>query len=234
MNDPITVRHDLETYAFPTALHDRLMREQAWTTERTRRVLNEYRRFLILAALSGESVTPSRTVDHAWHAHLEFTQDYWDRLCDRVIGERLHHHPGGTDEDARYREQYLRTLDLYLRTFQAVPPRDLWPDPRTQPQQHRGGALGCGVLMAAFGGGAAVALITGWWLAPFLMLLGGMAVAGAVDPAFRTAAGSGGDTTGGGLLGFSWDAGGGDSGSVDGGASCGSSCGGGCGGGCGS
>ncbi|ULH17809.1 hypothetical protein MF271_19610 (plasmid) [Deinococcus sp. KNUC1210] len=123
-------RDALRTLALPAGLAPRLAREQGWSPVFTEEVIAEYRRFLILATTSGQSVTPSRTVDHVWHAHLEYTHAYWDTLCQGLLGEPLHHTPGEPGDEAHYRQQYLDTLDLYQETFGEAAPLTCWPDPR--------------------------------------------------------------------------------------------------------
>ncbi len=115
-------------YTFPPLLASRLVAEQGWTVARTAEVLAEYRRFLHLAAFSGQSVTPSLLVDEAWHEHLTLTRDYWERLCGEVLGQPIHHDSaeGGTGDASAY----MHTLDLYARTFGETPPPRIWPDPR--------------------------------------------------------------------------------------------------------
>ncbi len=44
-------------------------------------MFDEYRRFAFLAATAGHPVTPSDAVDQAWHLHLTYSRDYWDRFC---------------------------------------------------------------------------------------------------------------------------------------------------------
>jgi len=108
----------------------RLARENGWSAEHANRVMDEYRRFLFLAAAAGHPVTPSDAVDQAWHLHLTYSRDYWDRLCATVLGRPLHHGPtaGGNDEQHRYFTQYADTLESYERWFGAPPPADIWPD----------------------------------------------------------------------------------------------------------
>jgi uncharacterized protein (TIGR04222 family) len=91
----------------------RLAREQGWSPEFTRRVLEEYRRFLFLAVTAGHPVTPGDAVDQAWHLHLIYTRSYWEDLCGRVLRQPLHHGA---------------TLASYRRQF-GEPPADLWPAP---------------------------------------------------------------------------------------------------------
>ena len=126
----INLQARLSEYAFPSVLGTRLADEQDWTPAYTERVLTEYRRFLLLAAISERSVTPSRAVDEAWHEHLTLTRDYWDRLCGEVLQKPVHHEVAEAGAGADPQAAYLYTLDLYAGTFGQTPPGDLWPDPR--------------------------------------------------------------------------------------------------------
>jgi hypothetical protein len=107
----------------------RLARENGWRPAQAERVLEEYRRFCFLAVTAGHQVTPSDAVDQAWHLHLTYTRDYWERFCPAILGRPLHHGPtaGGTDEQSRYFERYARTLRSYEHAFGMSPPADLWP-----------------------------------------------------------------------------------------------------------
>ena len=109
----------------------RLARENGWTPAHAARVFEEYRRFLYLAVTAGHAVTPSDAVDQAWHLHLTYTRDYWERLCPDVLGQPLHHGPtkGGRAESERFFEQYAQTLRSYEAMFGPAP-ADIWPDAR--------------------------------------------------------------------------------------------------------
>jgi hypothetical protein len=109
----------------------RLARENGWTASFAERVFEEYLRFCFLAVTAGHEVTPSDEVDQAWHLHLTYSRDYWQRFCPEVLGASLHHGPtaGGSRERARYFEQYARTLQSYEAAF-GTPPADVWPDAR--------------------------------------------------------------------------------------------------------
>ena len=65
---------------------DRLARENGWSAAKAARVVDEYRRFCFLAATAGHEVTPSDAVDQAWHLHLTYSRDYWERFCPEVLG----------------------------------------------------------------------------------------------------------------------------------------------------
>jgi hypothetical protein len=106
----------------------RLARENGWRAAHGEAVVEEYRRFLYLAATTGQ-VTPSEDVDQAWHLHLTYSRHYWDVLCGEILKRPLHHGPteGGAAEDARYCAQDEATLSLYRATFGEEPPPVIWP-----------------------------------------------------------------------------------------------------------
>jgi hypothetical protein len=108
---------------------DRLARENGWRPAHAARVWEEYRRFCFLAASAGHPVTPSDAVDQAWHLHLLYPRDYWERFCPEVLRRPLHHGPstGGVAEERRYFAQYADTLSAYEAAFGQAPPADLWP-----------------------------------------------------------------------------------------------------------
>lgn len=108
----------------------RLAFENGWSDDYARRVVEEYRRFVLLACVAGHPVCPSEDVDAAWHLHLVYTQSYWDAFCGQTLGRPLHHAPslGGANEEAKHREMYEQTRASYRRIFGEAPPRDVWPD----------------------------------------------------------------------------------------------------------
>lgn len=108
----------------------RLTRENGWTTAYSRRVIDEYRRFVFLAMVAGHPVTPSDQVDQVWHLHLTYTRCYWDRFCGEVLGRPLHHGPtrGGSSEATKFDCWYRKTQESYRRIFGEDPPDDIWPD----------------------------------------------------------------------------------------------------------
>lgn len=107
----------------------RLARENGWTAAQATRVVEEYKRFCFLAATAGHDVTPSDAVDQAWHLHLTYSRDYWERFCPTVLGRPLHHEPtaGGVRQGQLFFDQYAATLKSYERAFGQRAPVDLWP-----------------------------------------------------------------------------------------------------------
>lgn len=114
------------------SFQDRLARENRWSGDFAARVIEEYRRFCFLAIEAGHPVTPSDAVDQAWHLHLTYSRDYWERFCPEVLGMALHHGPtaGGAQERSRYYDQYANTLRSYAAIFGEDAPVDIWPNAR--------------------------------------------------------------------------------------------------------
>ncbi|WP_294017673.1 hypothetical protein [Sphingomonas sp.] len=106
-----------------------MARENGWSAATAEQVIEEYRRFAFLAVTGDAPATPSDAVDQAWHLHLTYTRDYWERFCPDVLGRALHHGPtaGGADEHRRYYRQYADTLARYEAVFGEAPPSDIWP-----------------------------------------------------------------------------------------------------------
>jgi hypothetical protein len=120
--------HELDDYGSELKFSQRLAGENLWSHEYAKRVIHEYKRFMYLAALGIQQVTPSDEVDQAWHLHLLYSQDYAD-FCSNVLGVKINHGPtkGGKKEDKRYDEQYKKTQVLYGKEFSQHPPDDIWP-----------------------------------------------------------------------------------------------------------
>lgn len=177
------VWHALSSYAVGPEGADltftaRLARENGWTEAHSERVFDEYRRFCFLAATSDAELTPSDAVDQAWHLHLTYTRDYWDRYCPEVLGRPLHHGPtaGGGGERSRFFDQYARTLHCYEEVFGVAPPGDIWPnaarrlidDPRARRVHPRDGVvLSRTVLRAASIVAACLVAGLGFWIGGF-------------------------------------------------------------------
>ena len=238
----------------------RLAKEQNWTLAYSRRVIDEYKRFVFLCAASGHGCTPSQDVDEAWHLHLAYTKSYWDRMCGEVLGKPLHHNPskGGPEEDQKHGNWYQRTHDSYRELFGVEPPADIWPTgsrpkPETLPVidywklPKRPTLIAATIATAAILGGCTQEDSSMMIFVVVLIVLAGILIAAAVNqsknPSHRNNGGScsagtgftcssdSGGHHGGGHCSAGGHCSGGDAGGGDGGGGCGSSCGGGCGGG---
>ncbi len=109
----------------------KLQDENGWTEEKTLRTIAEYKKFLFLCATLPNGASPSPTVDVAWHLHLTYTDNYWNALCNDVLGFPLHHHPskGGGNEAQKHHQWYQNTLIAYVEAFGHIPPDDIWAYP---------------------------------------------------------------------------------------------------------
>lgn len=102
----------------------RVMKENLWSRPYTLRVIEEYKKFLFLASI--DYVSPSYEIDQIWHTHLLFTQDY-KKMCDKYLGKFLHHDPIETKLTKTVgKDQYIKTKELYFKTFGYNPPADIW------------------------------------------------------------------------------------------------------------
>jgi hypothetical protein len=209
-----------------------LAREQGWPVGFAERVTDEYRRFLYLAAIADTEVTPSHTVDEAWHLHLT-SPHYEELLCRRILGRPLRHLPaaGEPGEEERHRRQYAGTVALYGQVFGRAPPADIWPRPVSKKERAKAGwprrrqRLAFGFALASLALSAGVQAI-GLTVVALVAAGGGLVLLLLALPTHPAQAGAR-NPSGGGCGGV---CGGGASGH---GGGCGASCGGGCGGGCG-
>lgn len=85
---------------------DRLARENGWSAEFCRRVIEEYKCFAFLAVAAGHPVTPSDQVDLVWRLHLLYTRSYRQDFCEGVLRKPLHHGPtrGGNSEREKFHD----------------------------------------------------------------------------------------------------------------------------------
>lgn len=77
----------IEEYGFET----RLAYESKWTHHVTKQAIEEYKKFMFLASISNQMVSPSEIVDKVWHQHLIFSKSY-EKLC-QLLGKKIEHIP---------------------------------------------------------------------------------------------------------------------------------------------
>lgn len=108
---------------------DRLARENGWTIEYSLRVIEEYKKFMMMICHATHPLTPSDQVDQVWHLHLLYTESYWIDFCQNILKRQIHHGPtkGGTTESSKFIDLYQKTKRLYETIFEHVPPADIWP-----------------------------------------------------------------------------------------------------------
>lgn len=77
----------IEEYGFET----RLAYENKWTHYVTKQAIEEYKKFMFLASISNQMVSPSEIVDIVWHQHLLFSKSY-EKLS-QILGKKIEHIP---------------------------------------------------------------------------------------------------------------------------------------------
>jgi hypothetical protein len=112
----------------------RLARENGWTVQYAKSVINEYKKFIFLAVIAEHPVTPSDQVDQVWHLHLSYSRSYWEEFCSKVLQQPLHHQPtrGLKEDQENFPKWYSKTLTSYAKLFQTQPPADIWPQTKTR------------------------------------------------------------------------------------------------------
>jgi hypothetical protein len=109
---------------------DRLARENNWSLDYAKKVIEEYKKFLFLCCNTTTGVTPSDQVDQAWHLHLTYTKSYWIDLCKNTLEKEIHHNPtkGGSSEVSKFDYWYSQTKEDYKTIFEINPPIEIWPN----------------------------------------------------------------------------------------------------------
>lgn len=111
------------------AISTKIAREHHWDLPYTKRVIEEYKKFVFLALTAGHLVVPSDEVDQVWHMHMLYTDEYWNVFCKEVLGRPLHHGPstGGKQEHDKHTNWYKKTKETYQQVFEQPVPLDIWP-----------------------------------------------------------------------------------------------------------
>jgi hypothetical protein len=99
----------------------RLADENAWSMHFTQQATEEYKKFMYLAAVSDQMVSPSEIVDVVWHQHLIFTQSYGS-FC-KILGKQIQHIPSthAIEEATKFKLAKERTKALYELNFGEQP-----------------------------------------------------------------------------------------------------------------
>lgn len=107
----------------------RLARENNWSLGYSKKVMDEYKKFIFLCCVTKTGVTPSDQVDQAWHLHLTYTKSYWIDFCKNTLEKEIHHNPtkGGKSEATKFDDFYSKTKDDYKTLFENEPPIEIWP-----------------------------------------------------------------------------------------------------------
>ena len=110
-----------DEYGFLT----RLAFENKWTIHFAKTAVLEYKKFMYLAAVANEMVSPSEIVDIVWHQHLIFTVSYSD-FCS-LLSKRIEHIPSthNRSEAEKFYKAKEKTRELYEQNF-GKQPQEIW------------------------------------------------------------------------------------------------------------
>lgn len=110
-----------DEYGFLT----RLAFENKWTIYFAKTAIIEYKKFMYLAAVANEMISPSEIVDIVWHQHLIFTTSYSD-FC-TLLSKRIEHIPSthNRSEAEKFHKAKERTKELYKENF-GKQPKEIW------------------------------------------------------------------------------------------------------------
>ena len=192
MQDP-KLWERLTDYDFPQGFEEKLIAQFGGWNHRAYPLREEYRRFIYLASISPNEVTPSEQIDRVWHLHLSYTRDYWEKFCPLVLERELHHDPCESPESMpRYKAQYEATLNLYKREFKQAPPYQEWPTQAVWTRVWAGLAIAVvGLLFGAWAIAQGEAGMTFRFSTAVVLLFGGLCFAVFGAPQIRLNGSSG-------------------------------------------
>mmetsp|Transcript_10629 Transcript_10629/g.12098 ORF Transcript_10629/g.12098 Transcript_10629/m.12098 type:complete len:453 (-) Transcript_10629:480-1838(-) len=124
---PAQVLNKALSLVFPARFLDNLMMEQLLDANTANKWLLEYRKYLVLAHLTDNMISPSEQVDQVWHLHMTYTQHY-KATYQTLIERDFKHSPssGGSSEGKKFEKIYEDTLDFYKQVFMTDAPPDVW------------------------------------------------------------------------------------------------------------
>ncbi len=110
---------EIDEFPVSVTFTRRLLRENGWSLLFTKRVIAEYKRFLVLPLVTAYPVIPADAVEQAWRLHLSYMHAYWHRLCDEVLGRPVHHEITSADREgeSQYLSRDTATLQYYKFLF---------------------------------------------------------------------------------------------------------------------
>jgi hypothetical protein len=111
---------EVDAYPLPDMLVPRVAKVHGYTPSIAEGLVREAKRMLYLSIVSDQAISPSLTIDDAWHEMLMFTRFYRD-FAD-FIGGFIHHDPTpGQPDGGRLYEKTKENYEKFL---------GLKPDPK--------------------------------------------------------------------------------------------------------
>ncbi|MBL7703969.1 MAG: hypothetical protein JNM21_00350 [Taibaiella sp.] len=112
---------DIAEYSFNYGFALRLATENKWSFSFTDAAIMEYKKFMFLASISDEMISPSVIVDTVWHLHLIYS-DAYQSFC-KLLGKEIKHIPSRKQagEQAKFHAAKLLTQKIYEPVFGTMP-----------------------------------------------------------------------------------------------------------------
>ncbi|MBO9636348.1 MAG: hypothetical protein J7578_24815 [Chitinophagaceae bacterium] len=113
--------------------HEMLARRGKWSTDFTTEVIEDYRKFLFLAATTKEILIPPPAVDLAWDINIHYFKSDWNELSKDIQLLKLRRIIPDSEDNKEPQwsyDNYNRTLELYHNIFHSWPDGRIWPTPR--------------------------------------------------------------------------------------------------------
>jgi hypothetical protein len=128
---PAEILYSVLDIVFPPKFLSNLQVEQLIDENTANKWFLEYRKYLVLAYLTKDMISPSEQVDQVWHLHMTYTQHY-RATCQNILQREFKHTPslGGSAESKKYEGVYEETLSFYKAVFLIDPPQDVWETPQ--------------------------------------------------------------------------------------------------------
>ncbi len=112
---------DIAEYSFNYGFALRLATENKWSLSFTDAAIEEYKKFMFLAAISDDMIAPSEVVDIVWHLHLIYS-DAYQTFC-KVLGKEIRHIPSRKEqaEQEQFGAAKHSTQKVYEPVFGPIP-----------------------------------------------------------------------------------------------------------------
>ena len=108
-------------------LSARLARANGWPGDKTRRAIEEYKRFLYLLGVTTSRLAPSTIMDQVWQLHRVDTRSYEADFWEGVLGGPIHDESIGGAGAYHVLDHYADTRSSYEYEFECTPPAEFWP-----------------------------------------------------------------------------------------------------------
>jgi len=109
-----------------------LSKEYGWSTSFSKKVYQEYLKFMYLSAISKTSLSPSLQIDKVWKFHLGYSDSYWHKLCEIIIKKPIHRGFSSSVNKGIEKDFFIDVHLKYYEEFNQKPPKLIWGVPHNK------------------------------------------------------------------------------------------------------